>query len=91
MLDKIMEVLTARRLMSLENLALSLEMEPEQLHPKLQQLDADGRIRYAQSKCSGSCSTCSTSCGSEDVKDEVKMDIDPTTIVISMELKSTSE
>ncbi|MEI6891340.1 MAG: FeoC-like transcriptional regulator [Pontiella sp.] len=88
MLDQIMNVLTPRRMMSVGNLALQFEMEPEVLHPRLEQLVADGRVRYAQSKCSGSCSTCSTCTESPSGKKEAEAapPVDPTVIVISLEM-----
>lgn len=96
MLDEIMEVLTPRRMMTVGNLALTMEMDPEELHPKLMMLDADGRVRYAQSKCSGVCSTCSTctssSSGETDMcGDEEAGAVDPTAIIISMELRKTDD
>lgn len=85
MLDQIMEVLTPRRMMSVGNLALHFEMEPEALQPRLDLLEAAGRIRYALSRCSGSCSTCS-SCPSGEASDEFEPPpVDPTAIVISLE------
>lgn len=95
MLDEIMEVLTPRRLMTVGNLGLAMEKDPEELHPLLMKLDADGRIRYAQSKCSGVCSTCS-SCGptSDDAEacgDEDAGPVDPTAIIISMELRKSED
>ncbi|WP_372808683.1 FeoC-like transcriptional regulator [Pontiella sp.] len=92
MLDRIMEVLTPRRTMTVGNLALHFEMEPEEIHVALQQLAADGRVRYAFSKCSGSCSTCST-CSvspSGEVVEEAPA-VDPTAIVISMELRKQDD
>lgn len=92
MLDQIMDVLTPRRMMSVGNLALSLEREPHEIHHSLKQLDAEGRIRYALSKCNGSCSTCSTcttSSSGEVVEEEP--DYDPAAIVISLELRKEEE
>ncbi|MDF7823007.1 FeoC-like transcriptional regulator [Pontiellaceae bacterium B12227] len=93
MLDQIMEVLTPRRMMTVGNLALQFEMEPAELHPRLEQLDAEGRIRYALSKCDGVCSTCSTcsttSSGIMAGNDE--SGVDPTAIVISLELRKTDD
>ncbi|MDF7798735.1 FeoC-like transcriptional regulator [Pontiellaceae bacterium B1224] len=92
MLDQIMEVLTPRRMMTVGNLALQFEMEPEELHPQLKQLDSDGRIRYALSKCNGACSTCSTcttSASGEIIEEEPK--VDPTAIVISLELRPSDD
>ena len=92
MLDQIMDVLTPRRMMTVGNLALSLEKAPGEIHPALQKLDADGRIRYAFSKCSGSCSTCSTctvSSSGEVLEEE--SDCDPTAIVISLELRKAND
>ena len=95
MLDEIMDVLTPRRMMTVGNLGLMMEKDPEELHPFLMALDKDGRVRYAQSKCSGSCSTCSScgptaddpaECGEEDVPPT-----DPTAIVISMELRQSDD
>lgn len=96
MLNEIMEVLTPRRMMTVGNLGLVMDKDPEELHPLLMKLDADGRLRYAQSKCSGVCSTCSTctssssgdtaSCG-----DEEAGAVDPTAIIISMELRKTED
>ena len=83
MLDQIMKVLTARRMMSVGNLALHFEMEPEAMLPRLNQLEAAGRIRYAMSRCSGSCSTCST-CSSEE-GENCAPPVDVTAIVISLE------
>lgn len=88
MLDQIMEILTPRRMMTVGNLALSLEKEPEEIHPSLKQLDSDGRIRYALSKCNGSCSSCSTctvSSSGEILEEEPGFDA--TAIVISLELR----
>ena len=86
MLDQIMEVLTARRMMSVGNLALQFGMEPEALQPRLDQLEAGGRIRYALSRSSGSCSSC-TSCPSGEGKDGTcePPPVDPAAIVISLE------
>lgn len=92
MLDQIMDVLTPRRMMTVGNLALSLEKDPEEIHPSLMELDSDGRIRYALSKCNGSCSTCSTctvSSSGEVIEDEPGCD--PTAIVISLELRKEVE
>jgi predicted metal-binding protein len=87
-----MEVLTPRRMMTVGNLALLFEMEPEELHPLLKQLNAAGRVRYALSKCSGSCSTCTTcttSASGEIIEEEPG--VDPTAIVISMELRKQED
>ncbi|MBN2702571.1 MAG: hypothetical protein JXR23_00030 [Pontiellaceae bacterium] len=86
MLDQIMDVLTERRMMSVGNLALHFAMEPEELQPRLDQLEAGGRIRFAQSRCAGSCSSCS-SCPSDgdDADACAPPPVDSTAIVISME------
>lgn len=92
MLDQIMEVLTPRRMMTVGNLALQFEVEPEELHPQLKLLDAEGRLRYAQSKCDGvcsSCSTCSTTSGSTTTADE--SGVDPTAIIISLEIRKSAD
>lgn len=88
MLEKIMNVLTERRMMSVGNLALHFEMEPEGLQPRLDQLESAGRIRYAIPRCSGACSTCS-SCPSGEGDEEhfEPPPVDPTAIVISLALK----
>lgn len=88
MLDQIMEVLTPRRMMSVGNLASSLEMEPRELQPRLDQLEAGGRIRYALSKCAGSCSTCS---GCDDSDGPAEPVVDETAIVISLELRAEED
>ncbi|MDZ8118506.1 FeoC-like transcriptional regulator [Pontiella agarivorans] len=88
MLDQIMDVLTPRRMMSVGNLASSLEMEAAALQPRLDQLEAGGRIRYALSKCAGSCSTCS-GCGDSDEPAEPV--VDETAIVISLELRQEED
>jgi hypothetical protein len=86
--DQIMEILTPRRMMTVGNLALQFEMKPEELHPQLKELDADGRIRYALSKCDGVCSSCSTcTTTSSDTSLEEGPAVDPTAIVISLELR----
>ena len=80
-------------MMTVGNLALHFEMEPEVLHPRLQELACDGRVRYAQSRCSGECSTCSTctSSGSGEPVDELESTVDPTAIVISLEIRKTED
>jgi len=90
MLEQIMEVLTSRRMMSVGNLALHFDMEPEALQPRLDLLEAGGRIRYALSRCKGSCSTCS-SCPSGEGDTEVfaPPPVDPTAIVISLDRRPT--
>lgn len=92
MMDQIMEVLTPRRMMTVGNLSLQFEVEPEELHSRLLELEADGRVRYAQSKCSGSCSTCSTCTvsSSAEVQKETP-GIDPTAIVISLEIRKRED
>jgi len=86
MLDQIMEVLTSRRMMSVGNLALHFEMEPEVLQPRLDLLEAGGRIRYALSRCRGSCSTCSScSSGEGGAAEPAPPPVDPTAIVISLD------
>jgi hypothetical protein len=87
MLNEIMEVLTERRMMSVGNLAGHLELEAVELQPLLEQLEADGRIRYAFSRCKGSCSTCASGCG-DDPAGAVAQAVDETAIVISLELRS---
>lgn len=57
MLNQIMDELTERRMMSVGNLTTHFEMEPEELQPRLDQLEAGGRIRFAFTRCSGSCSS----------------------------------
>ena len=93
MLNQIMEVLTPRRMMTVGNLALHFDMEPEALHPDLQQLDADGRIRYALSKCNGACSSCTTCTVSStgEVINDTSLAVDPTAIVISLELRKQDD
>ncbi|WP_372797747.1 FeoC-like transcriptional regulator [Pontiella sp.] len=86
--DQIMEVLTPRRMMSVGNLASSLEIEPRELQPRLDQLEAGGRIRYALSKCAGSCSSCS-GCGDE--AEAAEPVVDETAIVISLEMLKEEE
>ncbi|QBG48528.1 hypothetical protein EGM51_14370 [Verrucomicrobia bacterium S94] len=88
MLDQIMEVLTPRRMMSVGNLAASLEMDPAALQVRLDQLEAGGRIRYALSRCSGSCSSCA-GCGDSDEPAEPV--VDETAIVISLELRAEED
>ena len=91
MLNKIMEELTARRMMSVGNLAQLMEMEPEELQPRLDQLEAGGRIRYAISNCSGSCSTCS-SCSDGACDDApAQPAVNPAAIVISLERRGDAE
>lgn len=88
MLNEIMAVLTPNRMMSVGNLALHFEMEPAALHPQLERLVADGRIRYAQSRCSGLCSTCSTcTVSSSGVVEETAPAVNPSAIVISLEIR----
>lgn len=91
--DQIMEVLTPRRMMTVGNLALQFEMEPEELHPRLKQLDAAGRVRYALSKCNGACSTCSTcsTSASGEVTNDAEPAVDPTAIIISLELRKEED
>ncbi len=89
MLNQIMEVLTPRRMMSVGNLALLLEIEPNELQPQLDQLEAKGRIRYALSKCAGTCSTCSTGCGGDSEAPEPV--VDETAIVISLDKRKEEE
>lgn len=89
MLDQIMNILTPRRMMTVGNLALQFEVEPEELHAQLKQLDADGRIRYALSKCNGSCASCTTcSARSSAGMVEEEPGVDPTAIIISLELRN---
>lgn len=92
MLDQIMDVLTPRRMMTVGNLALHFDTEPEQLHPRLEQLEAGGRIRYAQSRCRGSCSTCSI-CPDSPADDEPERPppVDPSAIVISLEIRKPAD
>ncbi len=87
MLDQIMEILTPRRMMSVGNIALALESEPAALIPFIQELEADGRVRYAFSKCSGSCSSCSSDCGDEAAEPSAPA-ITDASIVISLELRN---
>jgi len=88
MLEQIMEVLTARRLMTVGNLARHFETEPEALQPRLDLLEAGGRIRYALSRCKGSCSTCSSCPSGEGDDPSIEPPpVDPTAIVISLELR----
>jgi predicted metal-binding protein len=90
--DQIMEVLTPRRMMTVGNLALQFEVKPEDLHDHLKELDAAGRIRYAFSKCNGACSTCSTCTTTTDGDIVVEEPaVDPTAIVISLELRSSDD
>ena len=92
MLDQIMEVLTPRRMMTVGNLALHFDMEPAALHPRLEQLEAGGRIRYALSRCSGSCSTCSTcTVSSSGEVDAAAPAVDPTAIIISLEIRKAED
>lgn len=93
MLDQIMDVLTPRRMMTVGNLALHFDMEPEELHPRLQQLDAGGRIRYALSKCNGACSTCSTCTVSPsgEVTNDAEPGVDPAAIIISLEIRKQAD
>ncbi len=93
MLNQIMETLTPRRMMTVGNLALHFDVEPEVLHPRLQELACDGRVRYAQSRCSGECSTCSTcsSSGSGEPVAEPEPAVDPTAIVISLEIRPSDD
>jgi predicted metal-binding protein len=88
MLEKIMTVLTERRMMSIINLASAFDLEPEAIKDQLAELEAAGRIRYAQSRCKGSCSTCS-SCpsGEREPEKPAAPDFDPTAIVISLDKK----
>ena len=60
--DKIMEYLTARRMVSLKNLADKFSVEVDEISPMVQALESDGRVRVAMSRCSSDCSSCS-SCG----------------------------
>lgn len=80
-------------MMTVGNLALHFEMEPEELHPNLKQLDADGRIRYALSKCNGSCSSCTTCTVSStgEVANDTSLTVDPAAIVISLELRKQDD
>lgn len=92
MLNEIMDVLTPRRMMSLGNLALHFDMKPEALHPRLEELAEEGRVRYAQSRCSGSCSTCSTCTVSSSGETQAESDVlDSTAIVISCEIRKTED
>jgi hypothetical protein len=91
MLDQIMEVLTPRRMMTVGNIALSLEKKPAELIPSLQELEADGRVRYAFSKCNGSCSSCSSGCGDEVEGEPAMPAIDETSIIISLEFRNTDD
>lgn len=93
MLNEIMDVLTPRRMMTVGNLALHFDMPPEELHPNLQLLDAEGRIRYALSKCNGSCSSCSTCTvsSSGEVTNDAEPSVDPAAIVISLELRKARD
>lgn len=93
MLDQIMEILTPRRVMTVGNLAMQFEMEPAELHPRLEQLDADGRVRYALSKCDGVCSTCVTCTTSSSgvVTSDTELGVDPTAIVISLEIRKSDD
>ena len=93
MLNEIMDVLTPKRMMTMGNLALQVELKPEELHPLLEELAAAGRIRYAQSKCSGVCSTCSTCTvsSSGEVLAPESLAVDPTAIVISMEIRKSAD
>lgn len=92
MQEQIMEVLTERRMMSVGNLALHFEKEPEEIQPRLDLLEAAGRIRYALSRCSGSCSTCSTCPSGEGDGEGVEAPpIDPTAIVISLERRKEED
>lgn len=84
--DQIMEVLTQRRMMSVANLALHTGIEPQALIPLLHQLEADGRVRFALSKCAGTCSSCSSGCGDE--RADAPAGIDATAIVISLDRRS---
>lgn len=88
MLDQIMDTLTPRRTMTVGNIALSLEKEPAEIIPFIQELEADGRLRYAFSKCSGSCSSCSSGCGDDAAAEPAAPQIDETSILISMELRN---
>lgn len=80
-------------MMTVGNLALQFEMKPEELHPRLEQLNAEGRVRYALSKCNGSCSTCSTCTvsSSGEVVNDADLAVDPTAIVISMEIRQQDD
>lgn len=91
--DQIMEILTPRRMMTVGNLALQFELEPEELHPRLQELDAAGRIRYALSKCDGVCSSCSTctTSSSGEVTNDTESGVDPTAIIISLEIRKQED
>jgi len=93
MLDQIMDVLTPRRMMTVGNLALHFDMEPDELHPRLQQLDAAGRIRYALSKCNGACSSCTTCSVSStgEVINDAEPAVDPTAIIISLEIRKQDD
>lgn len=91
MLNQIMDVLTPRRMMTVGSLAREVDVDPAELHPRLEQLDADGRIRYALSKCNGVCSTCSvcTVSSSGDVANDAALGVDPNALVISLELRQS--
>ena len=92
MLEDIMTVLTERRMMSIINLASAFDLEPEAMNQPLAELEAAGRIRFAQSRCSGSCSTCSSCPSGEGEPGEPETPVfDPTSIVISLDLKSEEE
>ena len=93
MLNRIMEILTPRRMMTVGSLARHVDMDPEELHPNLLQLNADGRIRYALSKCNGSCSNCTTCTVSPsgEVTNDVCLVVDPAAIVISLELRKQDD
>ena len=94
MLNQIMEALATRRMMSIGNLAIVLESEPDALAPHLEELETQGRIRHVLSSCSGSCSTCSSSCSSEESEGAAVPDAsfsNPTAIVISMERRAEEE
>ena len=80
--DNIMEYLTARRMVSLKNLAEHFNCEVDEIIPIIIQLEIDQRVRAAMSRCSSDCSSCS-SCG-DSGSSEMSV-LTETSIIISLE------
>ena len=79
--EQLMEYLTARRMISLKNLAEQFDSTVAGIVPAVKQLESEKRIRVAMSRCSTDCSSCS-SCGPEGSKSATLTD---TSIIISLE------
>ena len=82
--DKMMEYLTARRMVSLKNLADKFSVAVEDIILLVIELEASERVRVAMSRCSSDCSSCS-SCGEEEVGTPKTTTLSETSIIISLE------